>query len=395
LVPLKAVSVQNRPRPEYDPLGILLGAVRVSPQLTIGESYDDNIYATDTGKVGDRVTTLTGSVGVQSPGQRPSLAASGGFTSQTYARNSLENYLDWNGGVSVADGLGYRTSLSARATAARNHLAREDPSFPAIAVAPPGFDTRGALLEVRHDLARGNLDLNASFQSLSFNDAQLPQDVSLPQSFKDRNEVLLDLRGNFLVGPTTAAFLRVVHRALNYKRSTQASDFDRDATTDNLGGGATFQITNLMRGEIGIGVLHLKTHDAAQGNQTTLAYRSSLEIYLTQLMTATLTAERTTGPADIPGSSSFVGTTLTAGLDYELRRNLILSTSFSRFQRAYTGIAASETTSQGDVKARWLLNRSMTLNFGYTLSRRTSPLQTYLGQNYTEKVVEASVAFAL
>jgi hypothetical protein len=37
----------------------------------------------------------------------------------------------------------------------------------------------------------------------------------------------------------------------------------------------------------------------------------------------------------------------------------------------------------------------MTLNFGYTLSRRTSPLQTYLGQNYTEKVVEASVAFAL
>jgi hypothetical protein len=73
LVPLKAVSVQNRPRPEYDPLGILLGAVRVSPQLTIGESYDDNIYATDTGKVGDRVTTLTGSVGVQSPGQRPPL----------------------------------------------------------------------------------------------------------------------------------------------------------------------------------------------------------------------------------------------------------------------------------------------------------------------------------
>jgi hypothetical protein len=395
LIPLKVIGVRNRPRPEYDPLNIPLGAFRLSPQLTVGESYDDNIYASNTAVAGDRITILTSKASVQSVGQHPSVSVSGGFTSQTYAHNTLENSLDWDGGASLADGLGYRTSVNAGATVVRSHLAREDPSSPTMAIEPLSFDKRGALLEVRHDFPRGNLDLHAELQSFEFHQARLPGDVRLSEGFRNRNELTVDLQGNFLAGPSTSAFVRVVHDQQNYQRDSQQDDLDRDAITDTLAGGTTFQLTNLMRGELGIGVLHLRNHDPRQGRQTTLALRSNIEMYLTQLLTATLTVERTTGPADIAGSSSYVGTSVTAGLDYELRRNLILSADVSRFRRAYTGIDAGATTSQGGIKAYWLLTRSLKARLGYTLSRRTSPLETYLGQNYTERVVGATLELTL
>jgi hypothetical protein len=44
---------------------------------------------------------------------------------------------------------------------------------------------------------------------------------------------------------------------------------------------------------------------------------------------------------------------------------------------------------------RWLLNRSLRADLAYTLSRRTSPLQAFLGQNYSERVVEATLELAL
>jgi hypothetical protein len=396
LVPLKAVSVQNRPRPEYDPIGIALGSFQVSPQLTVGESYDDNVYATDTNTVSDRLTTITGSTTIATQGTSPSLSATGGFTSQTYARNHLENYLNWNAGASFSDELvEYRTAVSASADLSRNHVAREDPSFPATATAPPGFDTRGGLVDLKRYFAIGNLDFSASFHNLDFNAAQLPQGVMFSQDFKDRNELILDFRGNFLVGPTTSAFVRAVHKSLDYTQDSQVDGLNRDSTTDTIAGGSSFQVTDLMRGEVGVGVLHLHNHDPAQGRQTTLAFRANLEMYLTQLLTGTLTVERTTGPADITGSSSYISTNETARLDYELRRNIILSANYSRMRRLYTGLDDDETTSEGGVSGLWLINRTLKFNLGYTLSRRTSPLQAFLGQNYTERVIEASLEVAL
>ncbi|MCI0430482.1 MAG: outer membrane beta-barrel protein, partial [Rhodospirillales bacterium] len=43
--PERAQSVFERPRPDYDPLGIRAGGFLIYPQVELGEAYNDNIFA--------------------------------------------------------------------------------------------------------------------------------------------------------------------------------------------------------------------------------------------------------------------------------------------------------------------------------------------------------------
>ncbi|MGH6905908.1 MAG: outer membrane beta-barrel protein, partial [Geminicoccaceae bacterium] len=40
------VPVTARPRPDFDPLGIRAGGFLIYPSLTVGSSYDTNVFAT-------------------------------------------------------------------------------------------------------------------------------------------------------------------------------------------------------------------------------------------------------------------------------------------------------------------------------------------------------------
>jgi hypothetical protein len=394
LFPQRTVGVQDRPRPEYDPLGFRIGAFQLSPSLTVEESYDDNIYATDRNSVSDFLTATTGAVSVQTLGTGFSLSAKGAFTANEYRHNSVEDFLDYNGSVGAGDLLGYSTTISASGQFAHAHVSRQDPSFPGEAITPPSFDTSGGSIDIRHNLAHGNIDLNLQLLSFNFHDAELSDHILLAQDFKDHNEITLDLRDNFVVGQSVSTFLRAIHKEYDYGHDAQAGLLNRNSAADTAGGGVSFQITNLMTGEIGAGVLRLKNHDAVDNNLTTVSVLSTLEYFVTPLTTVTATFERASGAANIPGSSSFISNNAKATLDYELRRNVILSATFSRDSRLYTGIDATETTLQGGATARWLLNRSLKLQMAYTVASRTSPLQTYLGQNFNDRVIDFEIELA-
>ncbi|MGE0294533.1 MAG: hypothetical protein AB7P97_19440, partial [Hyphomonadaceae bacterium] len=45
-------SVYQRPRPNYDSLGITLGSFILDSQLGFGLGYNDNVFASDSGKTG-------------------------------------------------------------------------------------------------------------------------------------------------------------------------------------------------------------------------------------------------------------------------------------------------------------------------------------------------------
>lgn len=396
LLPSRVVSVQTRPRPEYDPLGITVGTFRLFPTLTVDESYDDNVYATDTRPLSDYLTTVSGDLNLQSLRLGSALSASAGFASNRYLHNSVEDYLDFHGTAGYSHFLGLSDALNLTGQFNRAHVARENTGFPQEAVTPPAYDTAGGSVDLRHALAHGNLELNTQLLAFIYYGALLPNHALLSQNFKNRDELTIDFRGNYLVGPSTSTFLRLLHKEYLYKRdSTIGGGTNRDATADTVGGGATFQVTNLMKGEIGVGVLRLKTHSLKNSSQTTLSTLSNIEFYLTPILTATATVERATGAATIIGSDTYISTNATARLDYELRRNLILSTSFTRDYREYTGLNEAETILQATAKARWLLNRSLSLDFSYSYSKRSSPLPTYLGQNYRENIVEAGINLGL
>lgn len=392
LVPEKAIGVRERPRPEYEAAGMRVGALALYPTFAVAEAHDDNIFATQTAEVDDFTTAVEGGFSVRAEGRTP-WAAFGELSSVSYSDHPQQDYSDWRGGASLQRELGRLTSANLAGSYSRSHEDRGDPSSPLFAITPPAIDTARAELGIDHLFAASRLAFAAVVESNDYNDVRLTDGTTLDQHFRDRTISNLQLRNDFAIARTIGMFVRATRTQQHYK-TREAADLDRDSVTNALYGGASFQISNLMKGEIGIGILDVNNRAPAQPDRRTLALSSGIDFYLTQLITARLDLQRTSGAADIAGSASYIATTLGLNLDYELRRNVILTGNVSQSRRDYTGISDTDTGTLARLTAQWLVNRRARFEMAYSLEHRRFAFPS-AGRTYAERILSATVSFAL
>jgi len=393
IVPEKSISVRDRPRPEYEPAGIHLGGIRVSPRLTFGEAYNDNLFATPTGKVSDLITRPGGEVSMGSEGRIP-WSVFGGLSSRLHADNSREDYTEWQSGGSIGHGFGGDVQSSLSTSLGRNHELRGDPTFPVNAAEPLRFDTRHAQLDVTRELPHGRLALRANLESFDYADVNLTDGTRVDQDFRDRRVWGLDLRSDFAIGPSTGVFVRATHQKQQYRSEVESPEtINRDAATNAVYGGTAIWLSNLMRGHVAIGVLDVDNADPRQKDTRSLALDTRLEFYITQIMTATLSGQRSSGAADLERSASYLATSGDLKLDYEVRRNVILSASYSYSRREYSGISTVDTIEVSQLSAQWFLNRHLRINCDFTHEDRDLP-SGGAGQTFGQSILEAKFLVA-
>jgi hypothetical protein len=393
LLPPKSASVRDRSRPEYAPVGIDLGALRLSPGLSAGLAYDDNVYASENAETTDVITVVTGDLGLSSSGGIVPIELRASAISLSYADNPQEDRVDWEAGFSGSYGGERRTSLNFSADLQNVHESRGDPSFPTAAANPPRSTTTGGALGLQHRFATGELSLQADYRSRNFQDAALFDGSILDQDFRDRDSLLVEAQTTFAIRRSVGALLRVTRRQQDYKYRTE-SGLNRDSVSNAVYGGTAFEITNLMRGQVGVGVLKLDNRDARESDRTSLAVSANIEFYATQLMTLTLDVQRTAGAADIEGSASYIGTNASIRMDYEVRRNLIITSVLSTFRRDYTGLPLSESTHRATMGARWLLNRRLTVSGDYSWEQGRWPPERG-NRNFTQGIASVTLGLAL
>jgi hypothetical protein len=60
------VTVRDRPRPNYDALGLRAGSFLIFPKIEASEAHEDNVFAEETNEKSDWVTSVAPSVRVES-----------------------------------------------------------------------------------------------------------------------------------------------------------------------------------------------------------------------------------------------------------------------------------------------------------------------------------------
>jgi hypothetical protein len=390
--PERTVSVRDRLRPEYTPPGVAWGAFRLRPDFSVAAARTANLFASEIDPVGELVTTLGANIDAQSQGVRLPLSLYAGVESLSYQDHPLEDYVDWTAGAGTSYSLPRRTNVALTADFGRQHESRSEPSFPLAAIERPAIETAALALEVAHDFATGRLQFSLRRDSFEFEDVLLVDGTLTDQEFRNRDTDAYQIQGNFIVGPSTGIFVRAVREDRDYVR--QAGGLDRDATTAGLYVGGAFDLSNLLRGELGIGVLNLDNADPSQQDRRSNALTSSLEIFMTQLMTATISAGRTSAAADIAGFASYIATSFSLRLDYEIRRNLLLSTSLARSQRDYSGAQEEDEIATLRLGAEWLLSRHVKLGLDYAATDQEWRVAA-VGRSYDDRVIGLSASFAL
>lgn len=329
-----ALAVRDRPQPEYDPVPYRVDGVEIMPSIAIDTIYDSNIFA-----VRDASDDLIVRV-------RPKLTAStqlGSFNITTAAEVDRRQYLSTNSQSTTDYTLGLRGQWDVSRdgqiyVGTRNGQATEDrtdPASPLNLQKPVQYRFASAFLGAAQSFNRLWIAGRVGVERRNYEDGRDGLDVLVDQDFRNRTVFTSDLAAEFAISPDTSIFLNGRVNRRDYKSPLPLSP-SRDSKGYEITAGTSFQLSKLIRSEIGIGYFEQNFEDAGFEDVDGFAARAKLEYFVTPLVTLTARANRGVEESSTLGSGAYVATSFSLAADYEFLRNLIVSASISyerdRFQ---------------------------------------------------------------
>lgn len=370
------VSVLERPHPGYEALGLREGAFMIFPKLTSSVEFNDNVFAASTDGVADTIARITPGVDVASNWSRHALEMYAHGTFNRYLTYSSQDTDDYSvGGQGRLDVL---RSFQINAGGDWSHLT--EPRTAAAAQNQPfpvEYNTGSAFLSASKEFNRLRLLGRFDFQNYDY----LNRAGNFDQDDRDRSNYLGKLRLDYALSPDTAAFVQVSGNIADYrlKSSPVVNGVPvipgfvlRDSHGYEVLGGVNFDLTHLMRGEIGAGYIKQDYKTSSFQNIGGFGFRGQVEWFPTQLLTVKLTGTRSIQDAGIQGASGYLSTNVGGEVDYELLRNVILTGQAGYGDDSYRGIDRDDHRYNAGVSATYLMNRNIGLTLGYTFYRQDS-----------------------
>ena len=382
--PERGVAVRERPRPDYDPLGIRSGGFLVYPSLRLGVRHDYNIYRTEKDETSDTVLSLGPRLTVVSQWSNHALVLDAGIEADEYYARSDESSVDWFVTGSGRLDITRDSEVAAMARVEGLHEDRGDPN--------------AAMTSRPATYIRSRVDAEAShrFNRLSVagggNVTHLAHRVR-SQADRDRLESELTVQAGYQLFPEVEAFARATGHVRDYE--DRQGGFDRDSEGWELVAGTDLDLGGIVHGEVFAGYRRQDYDDRALPHVEGPAFGGSLVWNVTPLTTVNADVRRSVEES-VLAASGFLATRAEAGVDHELRRNLVLSADASIARHDYEAIRGSagrdDDILEYGVGALWLKDRNVRVELGYRYSRRNS---TVAGDDYFGRVLSVSLQMQL
>ncbi len=391
----EGTTVLNRPRPDYDRLGMRLGSFLLYPVLGVSETYDSNVFATQSGAKSDFYTTANPSVSLQSDWGRHAVGVNAYGEFKWYADHSSEDVN--NGGISVNGRYDIENGSFLRGEAGYtvNHEDRSSPDSVANIKSPTQYATTGAYLGYVRQEGRIGLNADTTITSYSYNNNSTSTGIIVPEVDRSRIEYVGALRASYEILPQLPyqAFVRV----LGNERRYNSVDLAEQAATGvsarrNSHGweadvGASMEITRLVTAEVYAGYLE-QDYDASAvfATNTGPAFGGNVLWNVTPLTSIRGSFSQSVAETTLVSASSSSESNVQLGVEQELLRNVLLLGSVGYVRDDYVGLpgtSRTDNTYQASVGARYLLSRMWRVIGNVTFSDRTS---TAPGGAYTRLV---------
>lgn len=353
------VSVRDRAKPEYDAAGIRMGGFRLYPELLLAGEYNDNIFATDGANVEeDFIWHVTPSARLESQWSTHELSFSLAAPSLFYSDFSDNDTTDVTGAINgrldvyrdfyFHGGMRY-SDLTEPLSSSPTALPLAEPIEYTEAAANVGFVKAFNRLRVSGE---------ASIATADFDDGVFFNMTPAEQDDRDRTVLQYGLRADYAVSPLTAFFLAVGANTRDYDLDPPNTIVDRDSEGYEALVGANFDLTRLIRGEIGVGYLSQTYDDPSVDETSGLAVRANVEWFPDELVTVSFGASREVADAGAFGASSYIANNASFAIDYEWRRNVVFGLNVGYSFDEYEGIDREDSRLSTEVRADYLVNRN-------------------------------------
>lgn len=364
-------SVRERPRPDYEALGIGQGGIRILPQVSATVTHDSNIYATATNPVDDIIASLSADVALVSDWNVHALSANARVQHDAYTDNDSENSTSY--GVGVDGRLDATRHLQFFGAGRYDQFveARTASGNPTDSVEPIDFSASyleaGAVVTFNQLRLRGTI----SQRDLDFENGLTAGGVVVDQSYRDEKILRGVLRADYAISPDTSLF---VEGAIDKREfdTLGSSVVVRDSDGMEVTVGADFDITALIRGSVQAGYLEHDFDDPTIADTSGFSGRVQLEYFPSELATITLRASHSVEDTGLLSTSGFLSTNYSAQVDYEFRRNIILTGRVAYGDDEYQGLSRDDERLAGTLSAVWLVNRRWGVGASYNYYKQDS-----------------------
>jgi hypothetical protein len=381
------VSVQERPRPSYDPLGVRLGGFDLNASVALGVTSTDNVFATEADTESDVATFIRPQATLGSHWSRHALRFRAGAYADNHADFSQDDIVDYYTGVDGRLDIGSRSEVGGGASLNQDHQRREDPDSPAGAAEPIEYKRDTVYLYARHAFSRVRLTGRVQRDAFDYKDTPANGGGTLDQDYRDYDQTLESIRAEYAFSARISA---VAEAAVNQREYDNSSLRDSDGSY--LGVGVSFDFTNLLRGQALVTQYSQDYDDPAIGTVDGTGFSGNLQWFPTQLTTVSLEAGRTVEDSAFLGDS-YIRTRIGGRVDHELRRNILLNAGARLENREYQGVSERDDDLLAvDVGATYIANRRMRFNVGYGYRQNDS---NFIGEDFEENRFTAGVSFHL
>lgn len=387
------VSVSERPRPEYDPLGKRIGGFTLFPTLRTGVLYDDNVFGDPANAEETAILSAAADLRLVSNWSVHALEVRGTVTNNEFLDYSSEHRTNF--ALRAAGRLDVRRSLAVGGGAEYQSLTEErtDPNSPRAAVKPVRSDASGFDMYVNRESGRLMLRADLDWRTLDYRDVYDAAGVIIDQDYRDRDLFSASVRSAFAITPATAVFLEGAYDHNSYKQPLTPALTSRNSETYSALAGVSFDITELVRGEVALGYRDRSYDDPGLASSGALAARAEIEWFPTPLLTVNFSASRTEESSDALLSPGFEATSAGVSADYELLRNLIFGAGVVFAEQDYEGIDRMDSRWNAFFSATYFLNRNLGLELSYNYLDQESSGLAAAASNYDQNRVGLSLVF--
>ena len=353
---VNGVTVAARSRPEFDPSGIQLGSFTLFPALTARGGYDSNVYVQQDG-VSDAYGILRADVALKSNWGRNSLSFDGYVNERAYSKFVTESGITYRGRVRSRYDIAEDSAISADVQHERAFVRRGGTGDLILTRQPVRYTLTSGQLSGTKEFGHLTTQLTGFAGRYNYEDAERPTGEPVDQQYRDYSLY----RGSAELGYRTGAgpifFLSATGDIRRFR--LPRGPILRDADGIEVLGGVSSEITPLLRGRLGLGYIYADFKDPNIESRGALGFQADLDYLVTELTTVKFSAQRYFQNVAAAVSPAALATEFDIGVDHELLRNVILSTSLSYRQSKFVIL---DTTSKGygiEGGVRWLVSKHL------------------------------------
>jgi hypothetical protein len=396
-------TVIDRARPEFDPIGLRLGDFFFFPHAELDESYNSNVFATNTSPTYDLLTALQPGFDLLSIRPRNALSLHGSSLLQVYAdhpaQNTQDGLVNLDGRLDVTAG----SSIYGNAQVSHRHISYGSPNSPGniaqqviaqpvvaqqVIAQPVTYWDYIARAGYMQGGRRFSYQVDVGVEAAQYNAAPLVGGGVLPQSSQDTTISDAALRASYEIVPDYLGYIRVGNTLSNYWHAVP-----NNSSTYRVDLGLQILPRHLVYGQVYAGYLVQNFAQSGLGSTSAPDYGGQLVWNVTGLTTLTFnglrafytgTPSSSTSQVTGPAGNGYLASTIAVNADHELLRNLLLNVNASLENDSFQGITRTDNFFTAGAGFKYLINRNFFLGGSFSYQQRSSSVA---GASYTQNVL--------